>query len=209
MNPTAPARTLLHTRHIVCHAYERADGLIDVEGELRDITPDGTDLLFRVAPPGAAIHDMRVVMTVDRSLVVHRVTTQMLETPTRYCPQIEHAYRALAGLQIGPGWRQQVKARVGGVHGCTHVTELILGPMATTAMQARFAIQRAQPEWRGRFEGDTPLPRPAMLDTCYSYRGDGDAAKIFWPEHRRPKLPSVDRPGADDEHQSCGGKAHS
>ncbi|WP_429259507.1 DUF2889 domain-containing protein [Paraburkholderia sp. GAS334] len=177
-----------------------------MEGEVRDITPDGTDLLFKTVPGGAAIHDIRVVMTLDRGLVVQSVTARMLETPTRYCPEIERAYSALTGLQVGPGWRQQVKAHVGGVRGCTHVTELILGPMATTAMQARFAIQRAQPEWRERFDGDAPLPRPAMLDTCHSYRSDGDAAKIFWPEHRRPEIQPSSRLSADVRHGPDSGK---
>lgn len=180
MNPTATTRKLLHTRHVVCHAYQRSDGLIDIEGEVQDITPDGTDLFFKILPAGAPIHDMRIVMTVDQNLVVQTVATRMDATPTPYCPEIESAYAALAGLQIGAGWRKQVKARVGGMRGCTHLTELILGTMATTAMQVNFAIARTSPDWHASFKEDV-----TMINSCHSYRGDGEAAKILWSEQRR------------------------
>ncbi|MFM0222754.1 DUF2889 domain-containing protein [Paraburkholderia dipogonis] len=180
MNPTAVARKLLHTRHVACHAYQRSDGLIDIEAELRDITPDGTDLFFKILPAGMPIHDMRILMTVNQKLVVQAVTAQMRATPTPYCPKIESAYAALAGLQIGAGWRTQVKARVGGMHGCTHLTELILGTMATTAVQASLAIERASPDWPASLKKDVTI-----INSCHSYRSDGEAAKILWSEQRR------------------------
>jgi Protein of unknown function (DUF2889) len=177
MNPTAAERKLLHTRHVACHAYQRSDGLIDIEAEVRDITPDGTDLFFKILPAGAPIHDMRIVMTVNQNLVIQTITARMHATPTPYCPEIESAYAALAGLQIGAGWRKQVKARVGGRHGCTHLTELILGTMATTAMQASFAIERALPDWHALLKEDV-----TAIDSCHTYRSEGEAAKILWRE---------------------------
>ena len=183
MNPTAVARKLLHTRHVACHAYQRSDGLIDIEGEVRDITPDGTDLFFKILPAGTPIHDMRIVMTVNQNLVIQSISARMHANPTPYCPEIESAYAALIGLQIGAGWRKQLKARVGGRHGCTHLTELILGTMATTAMQAHFAIERASPDWYARLKEDVTL-----VDSCHSYRREGKAATILWrsPDSKDP-----------------------
>lgn len=184
MNPPSAKRKPVHVRQVVCSAYTRDDGLLEVVGELLDISPDGTDLILKSIPPGGSLHDMRIVMTVDSDLVIQTVSAQMAETPTTYCRAVEAAYAALSGLAIGPGFRQRLKERVGGARGCTHLTEL-LGPMATTAFQARSAVQRATPAWRERFTGDGPVPRPPILDTCHTYRHDGEVATQLWPEHRR------------------------
>lgn len=177
-------RTLLHTRHVTCTAYLREDGLLDVEGELRDITPDGTDLLFRVAPPEGEIHHMRITMTLNRELVIQQVTARTHAGPTPYCAQIESAYASLVGLRIGPGFMPRIKARVGGASGCTHLTELF-GPMATTAYQAHFALLRKNDNLRERLTSGRRLPRPSLINSCHTYRLDGEAIKVIWPEDRR------------------------
>ncbi|MBN3755607.1 DUF2889 domain-containing protein [Paraburkholderia sp. Tr-20389] len=179
-------RRPLHTRHITCLAYERDDGWIDIEGEMQDVTPDGTDLFFRQIDAGAFIHRMKITMTVDRELVIRSITAHIHDGATPNCHETESAYRALEGLKIGPGFRKQIQARVGGRLGCTHLTELLLGPMATTAVQSRFAMLRASPIWRERLYGNTEVQPPAILDTCHAYRVDGEAIKQVWPVHRRP-----------------------
>lgn len=192
MNDITETRRLLHTRTVLCEAFERGDGLFEIEGRMQDVVPAGTDLILKIVPAGARLHDMRIVMTVDRELVIRAIAARIEESPTLYCHEIESAYAALVGLRIGPGFRQQVKQRVGGIKGCTHLSEL-LGPMATTAMQAGFSMQRASPQWRERLEGDTPMPPPEFIDSCHTHRANGDAAKIYWPERRRPAEP-VDAP---------------
>ncbi|MCY1537532.1 hypothetical protein D9M68_730290 [compost metagenome] len=177
-------RTLLHTRHVTCTAYLRDDGLLDVEGEMRDIPPEDTDLLFRVVPAGEDIHHMHITMVLDRELVIQEVRARTHAGPTPYCQEIESAYGALAGLGIGPGFLPKVKARVGGVRGCTHLTELF-GPMATTAYQAHFALLRKHNHLRRRLASGQPLPRPALIDSCHTYRLDGEAVEVIWPKGRR------------------------
>ncbi|MDA8486842.1 DUF2889 domain-containing protein [Pseudomonas resinovorans] len=178
------ARTLLHTRHVTCTAYQRYDGLLDVEGEMRDITPEDADMLFRVVPAEGEIHHMHITMTLDRELVIQQVTARTHAGPTPYCAQIESAYSALAGLRIGPGFMPKLKQRVGGARGCTHLTELF-GPMATTAYQAHFALLRKHDHLRERLASDRLLPRPSLIDSCHTYRLDGEAIKVIWPEDRR------------------------
>lgn len=182
--PSTAHRRALHTRTITCSAFLRDDGLIDVEGEMRDITPTGTDLLFKHVPPGSDIHRMRVTMTIDRDLLIHDIAAQLQAGPTEYCPEIAPAYAALKGLQIRNGFRQRVRTLVGGVNGCTHLTEL-LGPMATTAMQSTMAIMRAERNGRRPMDGDGPMPRPPLIGTCHTYRMDSPAVAYLWPVHRR------------------------
>lgn len=187
MNPTTHTRKAVHVRRVTCTGYERSDGLFDIEGEMQDISPTGTDLLFKQVPPGGAIHHMRVAITIDRDMVIHDVKASIESGPTEYCNAIESAYEGLKGLQIRGGFRQQAKAVVGGVSGCTHLTEL-LGPLATTAMQTTMAVGRRERNGRFPSEGKGPMPRPALINSCHTYREDGDAARMLWPESRRAPL---------------------
>lgn len=187
MTPDTPGRRTIHTRRVQCTGYQRSDGLFDIEAELHDISAADTDLLFKIVAAGGTIHHMRVIMTVDRDLVIQDLQAQLPTGPTPYCSAIEPAYSALKGLQIRSGFRQQVKAIVGGVRGCTHLTEL-LGPLATTAMQTILAIKRSERSARkaGEARDDAqPMPKPLLIDSCHTYREDGMAAKILWPESRR------------------------
>ncbi|MBF6989252.1 DUF2889 domain-containing protein [Cupriavidus sp. IK-TO18] len=184
MTPNTTERTAIHTRQVTCHGYERSDGLVDIEAEMRDISPTGTDLLFKQVLPGGAIHHMRIVVTVDRSLVIHDVKALIETGPTGHCTAIESAYAGLKGLQIRGGFRQQAKAIIGGVRGCTHLTEL-LGPLATTAMQTVMAIGRRERNGRWPGEGTGLMPKPVLIGSCHTYHEDGEAAKLLWPLHRR------------------------
>ncbi|AQV98676.1 molybdopterin-guanine dinucleotide biosynthesis protein MobB [Cupriavidus necator] len=186
MPPDTPSRQPIHVRRIACTGYERSDGLFDIEGEMQDISPTCTDLLFKLVPPGGAIHHMRIVLTVDRDLLIHDVSASIEAGPTVGCADIAPAYAGLKGLQIRAGFRQKAKAIVGGVNGCTHLTEL-LGPLATTAMQTTMAVMRR--ERSGRKLGQPgqpgkPVPRPMLINSCHTYREDGETAKLLWPEGR-------------------------
>lgn len=189
---TAPAPSAverrLHTREVVCHGYRRADGLYDIEGRVRDLTAEGTWMIFHGLEAGEAIHDLRLVLTIDAQRLIHRAEAFMDATATPYCGPAAEAYGRLAGLTIGPGFRQAANARVGGVVGCTHLTEL-LGPIGTTAMQTLFAEQREARQRRGGDLSEGPLPRPMVIDTCRAYRMDSPATVRVWPPERR--MPSA------------------
>jgi hypothetical protein len=182
--PTAPSRKLIHTRHVVCNGYERSDGLYDIEARMQDISPDGTDLLFKRLEAGERIHDMRLVVTIDSAMVIRHVQAHTDAGPSTYCSEAPVFYAALEGLTIGRGFKQKVNEIVGGAKGCTHLTEL-LGPLATTAMQTLFAVRRRAGMFRRALEGDGPVPKPFVIDTCHAYRSDGEGIKVLWPEHRR------------------------
>ena len=163
---------MLHTREIVCHGCD--DGLLDVEGTMKDVSLEDSDLFFKPLGPGEHLHRMRITMTVDTDLVIRQLKVHTEAAPTPYCADSNAAYGALQGLQIGPGFTKKVRALVGGTKGCTNLTEL-MGPLATTAMQALFALRRETGSLRAAHQGQGPLPKPSLAGTCQAYRLDAAA----------------------------------
>ncbi|MFN7086062.1 MAG: DUF2889 domain-containing protein, partial [Burkholderiales bacterium] len=135
--PVPAPRKLAHVRAIECRGYEREDGLWDIEGHLVDTKTyvhtrrDGG----RERAPGEPVHDMWLRLTIDLDLKIHDVEAATDAGPYALCGDITPNFKALVGLTIGPGWRREIAARVGGVKGCTHLVEL-LGPLGTVAFQA-------------------------------------------------------------------------
>jgi hypothetical protein len=183
-SPPADSRRLIHTREITCHGYARADGLFDIESSMRDTSTQGTDLFFKQLQPGEAIHAMRIVVTVDATLTILEIGVHTDAAPTLHCGDSNPGYQKLKGLTIGPGFTKKAKGLVGGVQGCTHLTEL-LGPLATTAIQTLLASQRDSGALMARIKGTAPLPKPRFADSCQAYRSDGEVMKVVWPADRR------------------------
>jgi len=182
-----PTRRLLHTRHIVCRGYERSDGLFDVEAQLQDLKSDTTHLLFKQVPSGAPIHDLRITLTIDRTGLILHASASTDSGPSPYCADINAAYASLAGVRIAAGFRKQVKERLGGKRGCTHLTEL-LGPLATTALQT---LMGARPV------GDDAAAHIAqMIDSCYAWRADGEVVRFVRERHDEALLDHAPALGA-------------
>jgi Protein of unknown function (DUF2889) len=170
----AAPRKLIHSRRIVCHGYRRDDGLWDIEGSLEDTKTYSFANRDRGGiAAGEPIHLMRLRLTLDDDLRVHAAEAWTEAGPFDLCGAIVPAYAGLAGLTIGPGWRRHVRERLGGVKGCTHLTELLLGPVTTTAMQTIMAA-------RARREGSAGR-RPAVIDSCHALAADGDIVARQWP----------------------------
>ncbi|WP_422418372.1 DUF2889 domain-containing protein [Pseudomonas sp. GZD-222] len=171
-----PKRRLLHTRQVVCSGFERDDGLFDIEGRLLDTKGVDTAFPYGTIPANGVLHYMRVIMTLDRNLVIQQIQAVSEHAPTPVCGQINRAYAALVGISIGPGFKKRVAERVGGVKGCTHLTEL-LGPMATTAIQTMAPLMRLKQRQRAAQDPDYELPKHWVIGTCHAYHPDGDAAR--------------------------------
>lgn len=177
-----PTRTLLHTREIICKGYQRSDGLLDIEGCLVDLTNEPTDLPFHRVPQGGAIHDMRLVMTLDADMVIQQINAVTATGASQFCGEASAVYSRLVGLKIAAGFKQKTKAIIGGSKGCTHLTEL-LERMASTAMQTMFSIYRAEASHRRATATQKVIAvRPWVIGTCHAYREDGDAVRLLWPE---------------------------
>jgi len=173
---TPTDRELLHQRIVNCRGYRRADGLWDIEGRVTDTKSYGFDNDHRgYMAPGDLIHDMWIRLTVDEVLMIHGAEAASDATPFEICPAIAPAFAQLVGLQIKPGWMAEARRRIGGVHGCTHIFEL-LGPVATTAFQTVF------PTREKTAAAQTERRKPDHLDTCHALTSDGPVVKRHWPE---------------------------
>ena len=173
---SAPAdREPIHTREVVCRGYQRADGLWDIEGHLVDTKTYAFPNRDRgEVKAGEPVHGMWLRLTVDDDLRIHGVEAVTDDGPYAVCPAITPRFRELEGLRIGPGFSREVRQRLGGRSGCTHLVEL-LRPVATTA------IQTIYPRRHRRAAKDAER-RPAFLDTCHALASDGPVVRDHWPE---------------------------
>lgn len=185
MEPKAVSRREMHLRRIEMRAYARDDGLWDVEAHLRDEKP------FRYIDPGrgeqpphAAVHDIRVRLTLDDERIIRDVLVEMGSMPFGTCHEVKDTLRPLIGERVGRGWRQILK-KIPRNTTCTHVHEVLV-PMATVVHQA-LPFGR-DPDGKVAL---TPCPtlteKPFFVDDCHSWRADGPVVARFYPQFsRRP-----------------------
>lgn len=179
--PPAVARRPVHLRRIHCEAFEREDGLIDIEAVLIDTRPSPTPLVTgREVPPGEPIHQMRMRLTLDRARWIVDAQAFSEAQPYRECTAVEGAYRRLIGLRVEAGFTQTVKRLFRGEAGCTHLTEL-LPAMATTAFQVLWADLDATAP--GAAAGGTPV------GGCHGLRTDGEVVRLHLPQFAKGHTP--------------------
>ncbi|MGF1477625.1 MAG: DUF2889 domain-containing protein [Geminicoccaceae bacterium] len=179
--PREVEREPVHQRDILCRGFKRRDGLWDIEGRLTDTKSYPFSNAWRgTIEPGEPLHDMWLRLTVDDQLTVRDVAAASDAVPFAICPAITPAFKKLIGLTIGPGWRREVRARVGGVQGCTHLVEL-LGPLATTAFQTVLAARTKET----KDDGEERVP--GHLDSCHALRRDGPVVRKHYSKwYRQP-----------------------
>lgn len=184
--PLTPAqpREIIHHRSVQCRGYRRDDGLWDIEGHLVDTkTYTFVNRERGEITPGEPIHEMWLRLTVDDHLVVHEIEAATDASPFAVCGEVTERFKQLRGLKIGRGWRRKVMQLLGGVHGCTHLVEL-LGPVATTAFQTIFPIKSR------RKDAHADGKKPPMLDSCHALATDGEIVRLHWPRfYTGPKRP--------------------
>ena len=169
-------RKHIHTREIKCLGFEREDGLWDIEGRLTDIktyTFENHDRGGIAA--GEPIHDMLIRLTLDGDMTVQAAEASTESSPFSMCGDVTQAFSKLVGLKVGPGWRKAVAQAMGGVHGCTHLRDLVMGPLAVTAFQTIFPARKK----RGN---PGPGKKSPLIDSCYAFRTDGPVVQVRWPE---------------------------
>ena len=187
--PPPANRVQQHTRRVICEGYKREDGLWDIEGHLLDTKNFAIELKDRddgILPAGEPVHNMSIRLTIDLDLNILDVAASMDATPFRGCPSITGAYKQLIGTQIKPGFTKLTRDMFSGVHGCTHLLEL-LGPVATTAFQATHHEREALEGWS---DGDQ---KPPMLDTCHTMDSKGAVVQTYWPHFYQPQEESNQR----------------
>ena len=175
------ARRLMHRRAIDCEGYLREDGLWEVEARLVDTKPFLQRDRFRGdVPAGAPVHDIRLRLAVDDRLIVRETETNMAATPFPTCIEVDGILQRLIGEQIGRGWRETVRRKIGKLDTCTHLAEL-LGPAVTTLFQTMSYSKRPDGGDSKDSHRDTANP-PFFINGCHSWRTDGPIVAEIFPQ---------------------------
>jgi len=176
--PLSPpvARERFHTRVTEVHGYRRDDGLWDIEARITDVKSYSFDNAYRGrVQAGEPLHDMSIRLTIDEDLVVRGAEAASDGTPYAVCPAITPNYERMVGARLGAGWRAAIRERLGGVAGCTHLSEM-LGAMATVAYQALYPVLAKKAKDKPR------RGKPPLIDTCHAYASDGEVVRRTWPD---------------------------
>ena len=184
---TPTERKLTHTRVVTCLGYERHDKLWDIEGRIVDTKPYSFPNKDRGGEikAGEALHDMSIRLTIDTNFTVLDAEAVIDDSPYNYCKCVTPIVKRLIGLQIAQGWTLKSKAAMGLNHGCTHLTEL-LGPMATTAIQALFSVKSNQ---EGNNKDQPKKPSSAFINSCHSLLANSPVVKEHWPQKYQENNP--------------------
>ena len=175
-------RRHVHTRSIRVDAYARDDGLWDIEAVLTDVKPRDFLLATGIRSAGEPVHDMALTVTIDTQLNVVAAEAHSRSVPYKgQCEAIEPEYSKLVGLNLLQDFRKLALARLGGVKGCTHLTELA-GVLPTAAVQA-FAGEVFRSHEAANPGEQT---KPWQLDRCHALRTNGPAVAQFYPSWYRP-----------------------
>jgi hypothetical protein len=171
-------RKHIHTRKIKCEGYQREDGLWDIEASIIDTKTYSFDNTDRDGiASGEAIHHMKVRVTIDDSMEIQAAEAVTLASPFTICDQGAPAVSGLKGLKIGPGWRNAVRDVLGRTKSCTHIRDLVTGPLAQAAYQTIIPMRNR------KNAGQPPKRKPAVLGTCVAYDRDGPIVKRMWPQY--------------------------
>ena len=172
--PTLP-RDRLHCRAVTYDGYRRGDGLFDIEAHIVDVKDHDSELSSGIRPAGIPIHDMWVRVTIDRDYFIKAIeaVTDSMPYPGA-CNRIGPDYAKLIGANLVRGYRKHLHDTMGGVHGCTHITEL-LSYLPTAAVQTFAGLQRE----------DIGDEKPFQLDRCHALETTTEAVRRYYPKWYR------------------------
>jgi hypothetical protein len=176
--PAAPQRQLKHRRSIEVQVFARGDGLWEVDATITDVKTRVAQMMEGPRPPGTPIHDMLLRLVVNAQFEIVDAGSDTRWMPyTGHCDQHGDAYKRLIGLNLMRDFRQHLRERVGGVLGCTHITEL--AQVLPTAVVQGFVGEVL--DTRGH--GDT---KPFQIDRCHALKSSGEAVRLHYPRWHTP-----------------------
>jgi Protein of unknown function (DUF2889) len=183
--PAAPERKLKHRRNIDVQVFSRGNGLWEVDAHITDVKTRDAQLAGGIRKAGDPIHEMLLRLVVDEQFNVIEAGAQTFKMPyPDLCDQHGDAYGRLVGLNLLKGFRAAAKEVLGGVNGCTHITELCQ-VLPTAVLQAFVG------EVRDSRENPASGKRPFQIDACHALRSDGEAVRLHYPRwYRAPQSAS-------------------
>jgi hypothetical protein len=151
-----------------------------VDAEVTDIKTRDARLTEGVRRAGEPIHDMLLRLVIDESFNILEAgsLTRGMPYPGE-CDQHGDAYGRLAGLNLMKGFRRAVQERLGGIAGCTHLTELT--QVLPTAVIQAFAGEVINTRGDG-----ADAKQPFQLDHCHALRTDGNTVRTYYPRWYKP-----------------------
>jgi Protein of unknown function (DUF2889) len=179
--PAAPDRQLKHRRQIDVQVFSRGNGLWEVDALLIDTKTRIANMTDGPRPAGTPIHEMLLRLVVNEKLDILEAGSETRWMPyTGLCNEHADAYAKLVGLNLLKNFRAAVRERLGGVLGCTHITEM--AQVLPTAVVQAFAGDVI--DTRGDTEG---AAQPFQIDRCHALRKDGEAVRLYYPRWYRPQ----------------------
>jgi hypothetical protein len=175
LSSAAVDRSRLHVRAVTYEGYRRGDGLFDIEGHLTDVKDHDYTLLTGVRRAGEPVHDMWIRLTIGGDYLIRAIEVRTDEMPyPGACDLITPAYDKLVGASLLHGFRRTLQEAMGGVRGCSHLTEL-LSHAPTAAIQMFAGLRR-------EIEGDE---RPFQLDRCHALETTTETVRRYYPRWYR------------------------
>jgi hypothetical protein len=156
-------RTRLHTRRVTYEGFQRDDGLFDIEGHLTDVKDQDFALPTGLRTAGEAIHDMWVRVTIGSDCVIRAIEVKTDEMP------YPGACDEIVGISLLHDFRKSLYAAMGGVRGCSHITEL-LAQAPTAAVQTFAGLRR-------EMQDDA---KPFQLDRCHALETSSDTVRRYY-----------------------------
>ncbi len=176
----APQRQLKHRRQIDVQVFARGDGLWEVDATLTDVKTRVAHMAEGPRPAGTPIHEMLLRLVVNERLDILEAGSETRWMPyAGHCDDHGDAYGRLVGLNLLDRFRHHLRERVGGVLGCTHVTEL--AQVLPTAVVQAFAGEVI--DTRGTADG---AAKPFQLDRCHALKSSGAVVRLNYPRWHQP-----------------------
>ena len=91
------------------------------------------------------------------------------------CDTIAVDYSKLVGTNLLHGFRRTLADAMGGVKGCTHMSELV-GGLPTAAVQLLASLKRREDEGHRK---------PFQLDRCHALDTHGEVVRRYYPKWYR------------------------
>jgi len=181
-------RTPLHHRQVNYRGYARPDGLWDIEGEMRDTKSYDATGHNGARAAGTPVHHMHICVTLDDTLRIHAIQTDMEARPFGECAGADNSLQGLVGQTIGPGWRQAIERASGGTQGCTHMRELLYN-LATAALQTIPQAIEVRRIARGEPRPELTEP-PHYMGKCQTWDFNGAVVARLAPQFIDWKRPA-------------------
>lgn len=161
-----------HLRRIEIEGFRRSDGLLELDALLEDTKSVDYPLSSGLRRAGDPIHSLRLRVTLDAAFNIVDVHAASDRVPyPGGCDTIAPAYRRLIGLSLIRGFRSNVREMFPDVHGCSHLTELLLS-LPTAAIQTFATFRRETEDEEGK---------PFQLDRCHALETSSETVRQYYP----------------------------